>query len=521
LPVDCGLSFVDLPETESYKASVLVIVRIPKDITGIAEHMDNGGRRLRFLRPQKEVLLIYTPAEQRIEICADTAPERAVVSECFAIEVLGHDVSSKPLTWVNYDLSKFFRSLTLDPPMVVGFLVEETALVEIEVRLARWQQKLRLTVPFGDKIETTADNYLAPARVLQRASGISRVVIAVRYRRQESDPPSVLEITISDRNRCNILSNPDPEIRRLGRTLLTEWKIQHPFRDLNKGELGDYLPLLLELHDEDADTVPATFFSERNSNPDRLAEAKLIIRKGVEDVVIDNDDDDLPPTKDRTLYAISTEWLEQRIIEAFQSVLSIQGKQEITPRLFFIGSMSISGKLVPCYLARGLADKKWFVDAETRLRARSGVGPGIVFCGKDPGWKYIAANIIMTLSRAVDGSATFGRVDSEFVETFFRSNLGLALGGTTLHVAESEDGESGTLHVPGKPELPLFSEQQVRCFRILVNAKKKGLAGVKTRDLIAGTKSTGIQQMLGTKRWPIFKEYLEDLGQSWWAVKTN
>jgi hypothetical protein len=144
-----------------------------------------------------------------------------------------------------------------------------------------------------------------------------------------------------------------------------------------------------------------------------------------------------------------------------------------------------------------------------------------VFCGKDPGWKYIAANIIMTLSRAVDGSATFGRVDSEFVETFFRSNLGLALGGTTLHVAESEDGESGTLHVPGKPELPLFSEQQVRCFRILVNAKKKGLAGVKTRDLIAGTKSTGIQQMLGTKRWPIFKEYLEDLGQSWWAVKTN
>jgi len=97
LPVDCGLSVVDLPETESHKASVLVIVRIPKDITGIAEHMDNGGRRLRFLRPQKEVLLIYTPAEQRIEICADTAPERALVSECFAIEILGHDVSSKRL----------------------------------------------------------------------------------------------------------------------------------------------------------------------------------------------------------------------------------------------------------------------------------------------------------------------------------------------------------------------------------------------------------------------------------------
>jgi hypothetical protein len=521
LPVDCGLSLVDLPEMDPHKASVLVIVRIPKDITGIAEHLDNGGRRLRFLRPQKEVLLIYTPAEQRIEICAETAPERAVVSECFAIEVLGHDVSSKPLTWVNYDLSRFFGQLTLDAPTVQGFLVEKAALVEIEVRLARWQHRLRLTVPFGDEIEKTANSYFTPARVLQRASGISRAVIVVRYKRKDTDPPSVLEITISDRNRCNLLNNPDPEIRRLGRTLLTEWKIQHPFRDLTKSELGDVLPLLLELYDEDADTVPATFFSERNTDPDRLLEAKLIVRKGVEDAVIENDDEDLPPTKDRTHYAISTEWLEQRIIEAFRAVLAIQGKQEITPRLFFIGSLLIDEKQVPCYLARGLADQKWFVDAEVHVRARSDAGPGIVFCGKDPGWKYISANLIMTLPRGPSGSTEFSSIDPALVATFFRSNLSLALGGTSLTLVESEDGESGTLHVPGKPNLPLLSEQQVRCFRILVNAKKKGLAAVKTRDLIAGSKSTGLQQMLGAKRWPIFKDYLEDLGQSLWAVKTN
>lgn len=157
LSVDCGMSVVDLPATEAYKPSVLVIIRIPKDITGIPEHLDNGGRRLRFLRPQKEVLLIYTPVEQRIEICADTAPERALVSECFATEVLGHDVSTKPLTWVNYEL-EFFRTLTLYPPAVPGFLVDKTALVEIEVRLARWKQRLRLSVPFGDEIEKTAQS---------------------------------------------------------------------------------------------------------------------------------------------------------------------------------------------------------------------------------------------------------------------------------------------------------------------------------------------------------------------------
>ena len=423
---------------------------------------------------------------------------------------------------MNYDLSQFFRTLTLDPPAVPGFLVDKTALVEIEVRLARWKQRLRLSVPFGDEIEKTAQSYLAPARVLQRASGISRVVIAVRYRRQESDPPSLLEITISDRNRCSLLSDPDPELRRLGRTLLTAWKIQQPFRDLSSRELGDFLPLLLELHDREEESVPATFFSERKSDPGRLVEAKLIVQKDVDDSVIDDfDDEDMPPAKDRMLYAISTEWLERRITEALQSVLSIQGKQEITTRLLFIGSMSIDGKDVPCYLARGLGEQKWFVDAEVQLRMRSGAGPGIVFCGKDPGWKCIAANLVMTLARATDGSAGFARLDKGYVETFFRSNLGLALGGTALTLVESADGESGTLHVPGKPELPLFSEQQVHCFRLLVDAKKKGLPGVKTRDLIAGSKSTGIQQMLGKKRWPVFQDYIEDLGQSWWGLKTS
>ena len=67
----------------------------------------------------------------------------------------------------------------------------------------------------------------------------------------------------------------------------------------------------------------------------------------------------------------------------------------------------------------------------------------------------------------------------------------------------------------------MLSGQQVRCFRLLVDAKKKGLPGVKTGELIAGSGSTGIQQMLGKKRWPVFQGYLEDLGHGWWAVKST
>lgn len=520
LPVDCGLSVVDLPASDNYDASVLVIVRIPKDITGIAEHMNDGGRRIRFLRPQKEVLLIYTPSQQRIEICADTAPERAIVSECFATVVLEHNVSLKPLTWVDYDLSRFFQSLTLDPPDVDGFQVEQTSLVEIEFRLARWAQRIRLSVPFDQDIEKAAQAYLGPGRVLQRASGISRVSMVAKYRLREDEPPAFLEIAISDRNRCSLLSNRDPDLRRLGRTLLTEWKIQHPFRDLSEEELGDFLPLLLELYEEEADTVGATFFSERNCNPERLVEAKLIVRKGAEDIVIDDDDQDFPTFKERARYAISAEWLEKRIIDALHGVLSVQAMQKITSYLFFLGSLSIDGSQVPCYLAKGLSNQKRFIDTESRLRQRSAAGIGLVFCGQSMDWRCIGANLILEIPRSKD-LQTFVALDQHFIESFYRANIGLSLGGTTLTLLEAGDGESGKLVVPGRPELPLLSPQQVRCFRMLVEAKNRGLPGVKTADLIEGTKSTGIQQMLGNNRWPVFRNYLEKVGYGLWSLKSD
>lgn len=353
LSVKCGVSVVDLPQTEAHRSSVLVIIRIPKDVTGIPEHLDNGGRRLRFIRPQKEVILIYTPEDQRIEICADTAPERAIVSECFATKVLGHDVSKAPLTWVN------------------------------------------------------------------------------------------------------------------------DWG---------------------------SPTVGATFFAERNCDPGRLVEAKLIVRNGVEkedDDVADDDEGDRPSAGDRTTYTICVEWLEQRLMEALQGVLATTGKQTITPNLLLIGGMPIDGRQVPCYLARGLRIKKTFVETEVQLRARAGAGPGIVFCGADPDWRCIGPNLLYVIPRQGNGAPEFSRLDRSSIEAFYRANLGLALGGTTLTLVENDSGDAGTLIVPGKAELPLLSKQQVRCFRLLVEAKLKGVPGVKTGELLGDSRSKGCSRCSG------------------------
>lgn len=520
----CGISVIDLPEADSYPPSVLAIIRHPSKVSSVAEHPEDGGRRLRYYLPQEEVILIYTPVLQRIEVCGDSAPARAIVSESFAKVALKHDVALKPLTWASYDTSRFFHSLHLCVPTVPGFLIEKAALIEIEMRLERWGRRLRLSVPFEDDIGTFAETYIGQSRVLRRALGIARVVLAVKFRREGAREPEMLDITISDRNRCSLSSNRSPEIRNFGRKLLAEWGILHIFRDLEQNEVQSFLPVLSEIYEHGSKEVSASFFEEREIDPKRLVKAGLIVRKGVDQSLTEYDDSDADriPIESLAIFSVREDRLEQRVVGSLRDAVSNAAVRKLSPHLFSIGTMTIDQREVPCYLARGLGDQRRFVDAEMRLRALSAAGPGVVFAGKDPGWQFIGVNMIFPITpQATADTDDMMPISRTAVENAYRSSLGLILGGTTLTLVENEDGGAGTLHVPGKAVLPLFSEQQVRFFRLLVDAKKKGLPGVRTGELIEGSRSTGLQQMLGKKRWPVFQYYLEDLGHGWWALKTN
>ena len=129
--------------------------------------------------------------------------------------------------------------------------------------------------------------------------------------------------------------------------------------------------------------------------------------KGVEQNVIEDNydsDGDVIPAEALAIFSIREDWLEQRIINSLRNVVANASVRKLSPHLFAIGTMTIDQREVPCYLARGLGDQKRYVDAEMRLRAVSGVGPGIVFTGKDPGWQFIGANMILPVGyRRCDG----------------------------------------------------------------------------------------------------------------------
>jgi hypothetical protein len=112
------LSAIDLPETETYPASVMLIVRHGADLSSVYEHRDDGTRHALYFRPQDEIVLIYTPLNQRIEVLGRSFGQRHDVSNAFAEIVLGHNISEKPLSEKVYDLGRFASSFELDIPEI-------------------------------------------------------------------------------------------------------------------------------------------------------------------------------------------------------------------------------------------------------------------------------------------------------------------------------------------------------------------------------------------------------------------
>ena len=516
---ELSISWVELPEVKEYPPSVLVIIRFPGRQASVAVHGTGGTRRLVYFLPQDEAILIYTPALERIEVAAAKVAVRRGVADCFARESLNHDISAKPLTTATYDTSRFLNSLDLPLPDVPDFLVLSTKVVELELRIDKWQTRLSLKAGAESEMAVLVQKYLDPAQVLRQALGVSRVLIAVTFQHKKADQQNFLEIMISDRNSCSLKSERDPEIQNLGRKLLAAWGITDDFRDLEPREALLFLPLMAELWEIGQATQAGDYFASRGIDTARLVQAALIRRKEVAPILIDHEDggEDGPSIEDRTIYSIDLDWLSERLVSALRSVVDGGVVQELAPGLFQLGVMQIDEQDIPCYLARGLEVTSVFNVTDERLRARSGVGAGIVFTGRSVGRTLIGANVLVSLVSTVEGSLSICADREAFVRSF-RSGRSLAFGAGTLEIVKEGD-DLARLHVPGRDPLDLFGANHIHAFDLLVKSAQRGGPGVKTSELLGGKKGQSLENMFGQRRWKIVSSYIVQVGHGAWQLR--
>jgi hypothetical protein len=507
----CTVSYLSVPRAGNDRDAIMLIIRHGGPLSSVADHRDDGQRRTIYYRPPNEATLIFSPETGMIELCAESPWVRQQLAQSFAEVALGHDLSSRPLTLKQYELSRFFDSLSLPAEAVDGYDIERAAVVEVDAKPNNLRHRVSLKVTAEDDIDDIARRLLGPQNIFNRAAVISRVVIAVKYSRDGEAKTRTLNITLSCPNRCNLRSNRDPDQRDLGFALLDKWGILKTFRPLAPAEERALFPELLALHDCAADTISGQYLQQRGLDADVLSAAGFIERKGRHTSVLVDEDDGGPcevevgpaaskghvlitspmdgkpvvaPNSAVAKFAINRSWLEETLLKALKPFLATPAMQRLDDNLVSLGVMKIDSVLVPCYFARRLTDPKVLRTLDASLRGRGGHGVGIVLSAGLEGPNCLGPNVVVPLVDHLGPDADC--LATEGLAIAFRSGRQMALGGMTVHLAKCGP-YTATLYLPGKCPYTLTGANQIKIVERLVNAYQSGSPAVLTHHLIADT----------------------------------
>ena len=522
------------PATATHPVSVLVVIRHGGRLSSVAAHQNDGAKRQIYFRPSHEATLIYTPSTRVIEVCSQAHLVRQQVADTFATEVLGHNVSAKPLDWKSYDLTRFRKSFILDLPELGMAAITAARVIEADSRLSNWRQKLSLKVTFDDDIEAVAKRYLNGGQVFRHA-GVSKVSIAIRYNLPGGKTKS-LNITVTGWAGCNLRSVLDPVAQDIGYALLEHWGMMARLQPLSPDEQGHLMPLLIELYDHSNDDVTGKWLLDRGVAPRRLVEAGLLRRRERHDIILIDDDDqeveigpgaklaDVSLTTrhgevlgphDATefeVYAIEREYLEELVVRQFRPLIKGIRPDRLDQNLLFLGLTECGGVRTPVYLARRLDSLEVLEKLNGLLWKRSGLGAGLVFCSGERVLSQIGSNIVMPVSEVLENDESAARLSIPAIANFHRTRRRATVSG--LAVVLERYQHSAVLRI-GEKATTLVGRQQITLIERLVRAHELDRPSVLTKELVNGMSISSPSQAFNRERWTseIVGAFIEKVGK--------
>lgn len=507
----------------------LILVRHGGPLSSVAEFLEaDGSRKERYYRPLNEATLLYVPSDGVLEIFSASPAVRQRVAASFAQVGLKMDLSDRPLTLKQYDLSRFLTSLSLSAPVIPGFDIERVAIVEVDCRPDNPKHRAGLKVTLADDIEVVAQTLFGQDHIFKKAVSLARVVIAVRYTQHGESKAKTLNITLSEPNRCNLRSNRDPVQRDLGYALLGAWGVLRQVTAMDAGQEKAHFPALMMLYDQTVADVPGNFFLARNLDPVALQEVGFVERKGrypsllideggtshevfvrsagkpgvvIYDHPVDGQKVELPGLAVEK-FSVRRDWLDEIVVKRLAANLTVKSLTKLDDLLTYLGKISLNGSQVPCYLARDLRAPLTLQRLDVIFRSRSDQGVGIVLSGGRDHPLCLGSNVIVSVSDILSAGDGEALLDMPRLASIFEQRKQLAQGGLVVDLIRN-DVYSATLYIPGKPSLPLTGVKQIDFFQALVDAYRSGSPAVPTKRLMdaAGSAAATPSQLFRPEVW--------------------
>ncbi len=521
----------DIPQDGGEPGAEMYLLFYPDPPTSVREIDDAGNRSRIYFRPPGEAMIVYTPSTGRVHVRAGTRTLRHTIAERFIETALDQTYSNQPVDFQAYDISQFLNGFHLDPPELDDAVILRAQLIRVEISVGNLANRLSLSTTINQDISQIINDQPGLDRIFSRALAIRFVEIAVRYRRAGASTEKTLNFTLTDRNTSSLLSMDDHFERVLGHRLLGHWNIMQEGRAPNADEGMAIVPALLSIWDIGADRVAGAWCLDRGIDPALLTELGFLVPAGWEGDDLIDDEDGIGPvaaevvahpdkvdlevvegqvapsggSPDRyRIYRVRDGWVAQHLRARLADVLDAPAIEELNKHLLFLGTHEIDSRNVPIYLARSLDQEKVRASVDGELRARSGLGIGLVLQAGNAAGVCLAANVLTPLADHIETDEPEITLVADRLKAIFRRDQSLARGGLTVQLKRTGD-TSGTLFVPGNGSIDISGEQRLLVIQRLVDAHNSGPAPIMSGDLTKGIEGQSLSNIFGSVLWKKLK----------------
>lgn len=537
----CKVEAVDLPAENGESQDVLLAVTFFGAYASQKTVQPDKSTKLLYFRPPDEMLLVYSHARRRIEVCSRDRMERKIVANVFAADTLKHDISNKPLTQKTYNLSRFRNSLKLPIPDEEADRVKKAGIIEVQVALGDWSRKVTLSVAPEDDIDAIARSVFGA--IIPKAGG--GYVTKVRFRIEHVDGrgrKGVLQFDVFGRNKSNIQSERDPTKRELGYNLLEAWGVLERIGDLSQPRRKEKLPQLLTLYDLASEKASGQNLDELGVAADDLAGAGFLTRKGWSDVILFEDDElgevvhnverdgtsdkatltlveggtgATIPAEDVSEYEIRFDYLRDALRDLLKP-MGMKGRvRELAEHLHQLGVAIIGLAEAPIYLARATSVDKVLEASDRLVRGEGNRIRGIVFVPQDVRFPYFGCHVVLSLRDHIDVDT--GMIDADAVRSSYEAAIDPAAQGAAVHFRKQGD-DAAQVTVPGQDPWIVTGAKKVKLFERLYKAHRDREDGVKLAALKDYAGFSQLPQLFGEEWAEVNGRYLYSPRRAFWAL---
>jgi len=520
---NCDIIHFEMEEGEDADKRRLhyVVVYHPGKMRTLRQLKDRRRDLLLYI-PALEATLVYDPAKNKVHVLSDRQTIAKRLADQFSLVGFDKPLSKQPVNAIIYDLTFFKHRVDQQAAKPTGALILDGRLSALQVSLGHTRHSVTLTLTNHDNIWTIANQHFGEHNPLTVCRSIQEANLSFVVRFDGETETRALDITIGERGACNLLTLPNPRLRRCGEDILTSLGIMQRIEPATVGADLALFRAEMKLLDLAMDEVDGHLLSSLQLPVADLVAKGLLKKKTPGDYItlpINDDEgqsgfrrlkvesnsthtwaqDELSGERfeleegDLCRYAMDKSYLWERLNHLLKPQLGNAPIRADKEAPFVLGHYRMGSEWLPVVLVSRLWDAKQADKMDTALRQLNLGLSMVITTTQDCPRRFLGPGIVIPVEALVAENNGRVRLDLSRAEGEIRRRQSIAVI-TGTPALMKEDSRNAYLVGPWPDPWSLTKKEWIDVVEMLVNAWKSGKKKC-TKPQLEAASHVGIRSM--------------------------